>query len=255
MARWIRFEHNNRILFGTVHDDLITVHEGDMLNEPSETEEQIPLGSVEVRIPVEPTKMIGLWNNLRAAADKQGWPEPDEPLYFFKAPSCFLPSGGVIVKPEAYEGRVVYEGELGIVIGRRCSNLSDDNVDDHIFGYTCVNDVTALQLIHREESFPQWCRSKSFDTFGAFGPVVVTDVDPNELRVTTTLNGRVRQDYPVSDMFFSPRELVRRISQGMTLFPGDVIACGTSTGALPMKPGSTVEVTIDGIGTLSNTFA
>lgn len=217
MALWTRFEYDGRTLFGTLRDELIT--------------------------------------NLRAAADKQGWSEPDEPLYFFKAPSCFLPSGGVIVRPDAYDGRVLFEGELGVVIGRLCTNVSEAEVDECIFGYTCVNDVTALGLIHQDDSFPQWCRAKSFDTFGAFGPVVSTGIDPDTLRVQTTLNGRLRQDYPVSEMFFPPRELVCRVSQGMTLCPGDIIACGTSTGALPMKAGSTVEVTIDGVGTLSNTVA
>ncbi len=115
--------------------------------------------------------------------------------------------------------------------------------------------MTAVQLIEEDPSFPQWCRAKSFDTFGPFGPVIATDLEPESLQVTTKLQGRVRQDYPVSDMFFTPFELVQRISRDMTLVPGDVIACGTSSGALPMKPGGTVEVHIEGIGTLSNTFA
>ncbi len=128
-------------------------------------------------------------------------------------------------------------------------------VDDFVLGYTCVNDATALPIIFEDPSFPQWSRAKSFDTFTPFGPVIATDLDPESLQVTAQLYGEVRQDYPVSDMFFSPLELVQRISRGMTLLPGDIITCGTSLGALPMEPGSTVEIHIDGIGTLSNTFA
>jgi 2-keto-4-pentenoate hydratase/2-oxohepta-3-ene-1,7-dioic acid hydratase in catechol pathway len=121
-----------------------------------------------------------------------------------------------------------------------------------IFGYTCVNDVTAFEIITEDESFPQWCRAKSFDTFAPIGPVIARGLDPDGLTVQTRVGGKVRQDYPVSDMFFSPRQLVSLISRGMTLLPGDVIACGTSTGAMPMRPGVTIEVEIAGIGVLAN---
>ena len=149
---------------------------------------------------------------------------------------------------------MVYEGELGVVIGRRCSGVSEEQAGEYIFGYTCINDVTALQLINQDPAFPQWTRAKSFDTFGPFGPTVAAGLDLAGLTVKTLLNGRERQNYPVSDMIFAPEVLVSRISHDMTLSPGDVIACGTSIGALPMKPGSTVEVVIEGIGTLRNTF-
>jgi 2-keto-4-pentenoate hydratase/2-oxohepta-3-ene-1,7-dioic acid hydratase in catechol pathway len=128
-------------------------------------------------------------------------------------------------------------------------------VDDYVLGYTCVNDATAFQIISEDPSFAQWSRAKSFDTLTPFGPVIATDVDPESLQVISRLNGEVRQDYPVNDMFFSPLELVQRISRGMTLLPGDLITCATSLGASPMKPGATIEIVINGIGTLSNTFA
>ena len=129
-----------------------------------------------------------------------------------------------------------------------------EEVEDYVYGYTCVNDVTALDIISEDPSFAQWSRAKSFDTFTPFGPVVATDLDIQSLQVTSTLNGKILQDYPVNDMFFSPLELVQRISRGMTLLPGDIITCGTSLGALAMKPGSVIEIHINGIGTLSNTF-
>jgi len=225
-----------------------------MFDAPQITGRTLALDEVSVQPPTRPSKMIGLWNNFHAAAAKNGWAIPERPLYFIKPPSCFVGSGATIRRPVAYDGRVVYEGELGIVIGRTCAGVSEEQAGDCIFGYTCVNDVTALQLINEDPAFPQWTRAKSFDTFGPFGPTVATGIDPAGLTVKTLLNGRERQSYPVSDMIFPPEVLVSRISHDMTLWPGDIIACGTSLGVLPLRPGTTVEVVIDGIGTLENRF-
>ena len=255
MTQWIRFKHNGNIKFGALQNEKISIHSGDMFDGPSPTSETIPLDSVEILTPCLPTKIIGLWNNFGAAATQKGLAQPEAPLYFFKPPSGILAPGGTILRPGSYDGRVIFEGELGVVIGKRCKDVSAAEVADYVLGYTCVNDATALNIITEDASFPQWSRAKSFDTFTPFGPVIATDLDLQSLQVTSQLNGKVRQDYPVSDMFFSPLELVQRLSRGMTLLPGDVITCGTSLGALPMKPGSTVDVHIDGIGTLSNTFA
>ena len=149
---------------------------------------------------------------------------------------------------------MVFEGELGIVIGRTAREVSEREAGDYVFGYTCINDVTAFDLINKDQSFAQWTRAKSFDTFGVFGPVVASGIDPAGLSIRTLLDGEERQNYPVSDMIFSPPQLVSLISRDMTLEPGDVIACGTSVGAGRMKPGSTIEVAIEGIGRLSNRF-
>jgi 2-keto-4-pentenoate hydratase/2-oxohepta-3-ene-1,7-dioic acid hydratase in catechol pathway len=254
MPHWIRFLHEQTEHFGVLEEGEIRIFEGDMFDGPDDTGRRLQLDAVTLLTPTRPSKMIGLWNNFHAAAEKNGWAIPEEPLYFIKPPSCFLASGGVIRRPPSYDGRVVYEGELGIVIGRQCAGVTEEEANDAIFGYTCVNDVTALQLINKDPAFAQWTRAKSFDTFGPFGPAVATGIDPAGLAVRTLLNGRERQNYPVSDMIFPPAALVSRISHDMSLLPGDVIACGTSLGALPMKPGSTVEVVIEGIGTLSNAF-
>ena len=149
---------------------------------------------------------------------------------------------------------MVYEGELGIVIGKRCTAVAEADAPGCIFGYTCINDVTAAEILNKDASFAQWTRAKSFDTFGAFGPVIATGLDPSTLAVRTILNGQERQNYPVADMIFPPARLVSLISQDMTLEPGDVIACGTSVGVGSMKPGSSVSIVIDGIGTLSNRY-
>jgi 2-keto-4-pentenoate hydratase/2-oxohepta-3-ene-1,7-dioic acid hydratase in catechol pathway len=254
MTHWIRFLHEQTERFGVLEGQKISVFEGDMFAECRSTGQTLGLDEVSILPPSKPSKMIGLWNNFHAAAEKNGWAIPEQPLYFIKPPSCFLGSGGTIRRPSSYDGRVVYEGELGIVIGRNCTAVTEEQADDYIFGYTCINDVTALQLINEDPAFPQWTRAKSFDTFGPFGPTVATGVDPGGLTVKTLLNGRERQSYPVSDMIFPPKMLVSRISHDMSLRPGDIIACGTSLGVLPMKPGSAVEVVIDGIGTLRNTF-
>ena len=254
MTHWIRFTHENRAHFGILDGDEIALHQGDMFEDPQPTGQSLALEAVVLLPPTSPGKMIGLWNNFHAAAEKNGWAIPETPLYFIKPPSCFLADGATIRRPASYEGRVVYEGELGVVIGRSCSSVAEEQAEDYIFGYTCIYDVTALQLINQDPAFPQWTRAKSFDTFGPFGPTVATGIDPSDLVVKTLLNGRERQNYPVSDMIFSPAALVSRISCDMTLDPGDVIACGTSLGALPMKPGATVDVVIEGVGTLRNTF-
>jgi 2-keto-4-pentenoate hydratase/2-oxohepta-3-ene-1,7-dioic acid hydratase in catechol pathway len=254
MTHWIRCLYEKAELFGVLEGGQITIFTGDMFDDPQPTDRTLGLDEVIILPPTRPTKMIGLWNNFNAAAENNGWAIPEQPLFFIKPPSCFLASGGVIRRPASYAGRVVYEGELGIVIGRTCSGVTEEQASDFIFGYTCVNDVTALQLINLDPAFPQWTKAKSFDTFGPFGPTVAAGLDPTGLTVKTLLNGRERQSYPVSDMIFPPEVLVSRISHDMTLCPGDVIACGTSLGVLPMKPGSTVEVVIEGIGTLQNTL-
>lgn len=256
MSHWIRFNAHAADGFGTLEGGTIAVHEGDMFDAPTATGETLALADVTVLTPTVPSKMIALWNNFHALAAKMDMPEPAEPLYLIKTANSFLASGQAIRRPKSYAGKVVYEGELGIVIGRQCADLAADAAaDDCIFGYTCINDVTAAELISKDKTFAQWCRSKSFDTFGIFGPVVVTGLDPAGLVVKTVLNGAERQNYPISDMIFSAQALVQRLSCDMTLMPGDVICCGTSVGVGSMKePSNTVEVTIDGIGTLSNTF-
>jgi 2-keto-4-pentenoate hydratase/2-oxohepta-3-ene-1,7-dioic acid hydratase in catechol pathway len=172
-----------------------------------------------------------------------------------KAGNSFLGPNQKIRRPKAYAGKVVYEGELGIVIGKAAANVSEADAAKHIFGYTCINDVTAAEIIQKDKTFPQWVRAKSFDTFGVFGPVIATGLRPETLTVKTVLNGEERQNYPISDMVFQPARLVSMISNDMTLNPGDVICCGTSLGVGTMKdPKNEVSVTIDGIGTLSNVF-
>ncbi len=252
---WVRFEHAGETGFGVLEGDEIVVHAGDMFAGASPSGSTISTSDAKLLVPCLPSKMPGLWNNFHALAAKLENPIPEEPLYFLKSPSSFLAHGETIKRPASYDGPVVFEGELGIVIGKVTKEVTPQQADEHIFGYTCVNDVTAAAILNRDPTFPQWARAKSFDTFGVFGPCIATGLRPEEVSVRTVLNGTERQNYPVSDMIFQPARLISLLSRDMTLVPGDVIACGTSVGVGSMKePENTIEVTIDGIGTLSNTF-
>lgn len=255
MAHWMRFEHGGETKFGVLRDGVIAVHEGDMFAAPKPTGESVALDAVRLLTPCCPSKMICLWNNFHELAAKNNFQRPEEPLYFIKAANAYHPHGEPIRRPKSFDGKIVYEGELGIVIGRRCSDVSEAEAPSHIFGYTCVNDVTAVDLLKKDPSFDQWVRAKSFDTFGIFGPTIATGVDPMALRIRTVLNGKERQNYPVLDMFFPPHRLVSLISRDITLLPGDLIACGTSVGVGVMRDAENlVEIVIDGVGTLTNRF-
>jgi 2-keto-4-pentenoate hydratase/2-oxohepta-3-ene-1,7-dioic acid hydratase in catechol pathway len=254
MSHWIRVQHQGRERFGLLEGESIRLHSGSLLGEHAPTGESVSLHEAKVLTPVAPGKMVALWNNFRALAEKLGNPIPLEPLYFLKANNSFLAGGETIRVPASYPGKVVYEGELGIVVGKRCTAVSEADAPSHIFGYTCINDVTAAELINKDATFAQWTRAKSFDTFGVFGPVIATGLNPATLHVKTILNGQERQNYPVTDMIFPPAALVSLISRDMTLEAGDVIACGTSVGVGSMKSGSTVSIVIEGVGTLTNRF-
>lgn len=254
MAHWVRFEHNGTTGIGTLDGEAIALCDGDMFAGAAPTGEMVALADVKLLTPCVPSKLVALWNNSRSAAEKQGLEQPEFPLFFIKPPNTYLAAGDVIRKPAAYDGRVIYEAELGIVIGKACANAELAEAADCIFGYTCVNDVTALQILDADPSFPQWARAKGFDTFGAFGPAIVTETDISGSTIRAELNGRERQNYPVSDLFMQPAEIVAHLSTAMTLEPGDLIACGTGPGALPMRPGATIDVIIDGLGTLANTY-
>ena len=255
MTLWVRYARDGAEGFGTLEGEGIAVHAGDMLAGATPTGQVLALADVRLLAPVRPGAFLGLWNNFHEAAAKQGNAIPEFPLYFLKNSRCVIGPGEAIRPPAGYAGKVLYEGELGLVIGRSVTNADEAEAEAAIFGMTCVNDVTALDLLTADASFPQWARAKGCDSFGPVGPAIATGLDWAALRVTVALNGRVRQDYPLADMIIPPARIVSLISREMTLHPGDVIACGTSVGALPMRPGMQVAVTIAGIGTLENPYA
>ena len=242
---WVAWIDEGEERFGKLAGDMVHPYWGQIHEQPEPDGTAVPLESLRLVSPVRPSQFIGLWNNFHALAEKQGNAKPEFPLYFLKAPSSIIGPDATITPPSGYTGKILYEGELGIVIGR----------DQTIFGYTIVNDVTALDVLNADPSFPQWARAKSFAGFGPIGPGIVTELDLATARVRVALNGRIRQDYALSDMIIPPARIIELIGQEIVLRAGDIVACGTSIGALPIRPGMTVEVTIDGIGTLRNVLA
>ena len=209
----------------------------------------LDLSEAKLLAPVAPSKIVCVGRNYREHAAELGNKMPDEPLLFLKAPSALIASGDEIELPRASQ-QVEHEGELGVVIGRLAHNISEtDDPLSYVFGYTCVNDVTARDLQRKDVQFT---RGKSFDTFCPVGPWIETDIDPSSVTVPTRLNGEVKQKGNTADMAFPVSFLIRYISEIMTLDPGDLIATGTPAGVSRMNHGDTVEVEVSGIGVLVN---
>ncbi len=252
MSNWIKFTNNNIEAFGITSGSEVNVYSGDMFNNPSKTNTKFDLKDVIINNPCKPTKMIALWNNYQSLANEKGLSKPKNPLYLNKAISCIIGQGENIIRPKNYDESIFYEGELGIVIGKACKEVSVSEASEYIFGYTCVNDITAMDLVKKDPTFDQWTRSKSYDTFGIFGPCIATDIDPMALEIVTTVDGVIKQNYKTSDMFFNVYEIVNLLSHDMTLNPGDIIACGTNSGLGPIQKNNTVTVSITNIGKVTN---
>jgi 2-keto-4-pentenoate hydratase/2-oxohepta-3-ene-1,7-dioic acid hydratase in catechol pathway len=212
--------------------------------------EDLPSG-VRMLPPCSPSKIVCVGRNYPEHAKELGNEPPKEPLIFLKPPSSLIAFGDNIVYPAASE-RVDFEGELGVVIGKRARHVSAAEADEYVLGYTCVNDVTARDLQRKDG---QWTRGKGFDTFCAVGPCLVTkdEVDFDTLRVRTLVDGVVKQDGSVREMMFGVGDIIQYVSAFMTLEAGDLIATGTPSGVGPLQPGSTVRIEINSIGVLENT--
>ena len=253
--KWARFRSaDGRTVFGVLDGEDLVECEGEMFGASRPAGRTHRRGEFAMLSPCEPSKIVALWNNFHELKLKLGKPAPTHPMFHLKPGTSVIGPGEAIRRPSGYAGKIAYEGELGIVIGRLCKDLAPGVAGEHIVGYTCVNDVTASAVLNENVDFAQWCRSKGYDTFGCLGPVIATGLDWSRLRVITRVNGVERQNYPLSDMIIPPEELVSLLSRDMTLLPGDVIACGTSVGVGSIKEGCAVEVEIAGIGTLANTL-
>jgi 2-keto-4-pentenoate hydratase/2-oxohepta-3-ene-1,7-dioic acid hydratase in catechol pathway len=255
MESWCRILVNGTARPGLRQDGRILIHEGDLFANAVPTGETVDAEQAEWLAPVEPRQFLGLWNNLHEAMVKGGNQLPASPLYFTKLADSLNHHQGDIPAPSGYTDKVLFEAELGVVIGRECFKPAREKIDDCIFGYTCVNDVTDAGPLFENDEFPQWTRAKSFPGFGPVGPWVVRGIDPDELQIQAFLDGEQKQDYPVSDMIFSPRDVVHQIASELRLYPGDVIACGTSVGACFMQAGQQIEIRIPGLGSLVNRFS
>ena len=265
--KYCRFELNGSAHYGLVesvagnNEDEITRlllqapqdSDGDVEGLPSRRMDRIPLAQASLLPPVQPSKIICVGRNYREHAAELGNEVPQEPLLFLKPLSSLLPPGGTILRPKVSE-RTDYEGELGVVIARRCHQLAaSEDVRPYILGYTCVNDFTARDLQNKDG---QWTRAKGFDTFCPVGPVVADGLDPwAGVQVETRVNGEVRQSGTTRDFIFPLDAVIRYISQIMTLKPGDLISTGTPQGVGPVVAGDAIEVSIEGIGQLRNPVA
>lgn len=212
--------------------------------------EVLAMEDVELLAPCQPSKIVCVGLNYAEHAKELKMKLPEEPIIFLKPPSAVIGPGAEIVVPESSD-RVDYEGELGVVIGKRCKAISADEAQKYILGYTCFNDVTARDLQQKDG---QWTRAKSFDTFAPFGPWI-SNIDPSDADIKTRVNGEVKQTSNTSDLIFGVPSLIEFISSIMTLEPGDVIATGTPPGVGRLEKGDVVEVEIEGIGVLKNRVA
>ena len=263
--KYCRFQFENAPHFGLVESlagrDSITrlllstpeEANGKLEGIPSQQIAPIALSEATLFEPVRPSKIICVGRNYREHAAELGNEVPKEPLLFFKPPSALLAPGGT-VRRLTFAERSDYEGELGVVIGKRCSKLApDEDVRPYILGYTCVNDFTARDLQKKDG---QWARAKGFDTSCPVGPIVTTQLDPwAGVTVETRVNGQVRQHGTTLDFIFPLDAVIRYIARVMTLLPGDLIATGTPSGVGPVIAGDVMEVEIEGIGILRNPVA
>ena len=241
-------DHITRVLSQAPH-----LSDGDVEGIPSRRMPHIPLDEAELLYPVEPSKIVCVGRNYKEHAAELGNEVPTEPLLFFKPTSSLLAPGGTIRRPRV-STRTDYEGELGVIIAKTCRKLaSDADVRPYILGYTCVNDFTARDLQNKDG---QWTRAKGFDTFCPVGPVVTDELDPwAGVTVKTRVNGDIRQNGNTRDFIFSLDVMLRYITACMTVYPGDLIATGTPQGVGPVVAGDTVEISVEGIGTLRNSIA
>jgi 2-keto-4-pentenoate hydratase/2-oxohepta-3-ene-1,7-dioic acid hydratase in catechol pathway len=238
------------ILYGEIQGEMVySLSKAPWLG-GSRTGEKAPLAEVSLKAPVEPSKIVCIGLNYHAHVDASFSADkaPEAPLIFLKPPSSIINPGDAIVHPNVSE-RVDYEAELGVVIGKRATGVLEPSAMDYVFGYTCVNDVTARDLQKKDG---QWSRAKGFDTFCPIGPWIVSGIDPSDILVEGIHNGEVKQSGRTSRMIFGVSYLISYVSHVMTLEPGDIISTGTPSGIAPMKPGDTIEVRVESIGSLIN---
>ena len=244
----VRFKAAGKVRYGVLEGTQIVEYAGTPFGTFKRGRKKYPFKQAVLLSPVVPSKIVAVGLNFRDHAEEMGLPVPAEPLFFLKPVSALCgPDDPIVVPPRA--GRVDFEGELAIVIKKRCRNVSPERVREYILGYTCLNDVTARDLRARDG---QPTRAKAFDTFCPVGPCIATDIDPNAAELETYLNGERKQASNTKHCVFPMEDVVACVAAVMTLLPGDIITTGTPAGVGPMHPGDKVEVRIEGIGGLKN---
>jgi 2-keto-4-pentenoate hydratase/2-oxohepta-3-ene-1,7-dioic acid hydratase in catechol pathway len=244
----VRFAHGAKAEYGILYEDAVMSIEDSPYEAIRETHQHYRRNDLKLLAPCQPSKIVALGVNYHSHSEEMDHSIPDEPLIFIKPSTSVIGTEDSILYPPS-STRVDYEGELGVVIKSVTRNVSKEAAKDYILGYTCVNDVTARDLQSKDK---QWTRAKSFDTFCPIGPCIETELSPFTLAIETRLNGIVKQQANTFQLIYPVYELVSFISHIMTLLPGDVISTGTPGGIGPMQAGDTVEVKIEGIGTLRN---
>jgi 2-keto-4-pentenoate hydratase/2-oxohepta-3-ene-1,7-dioic acid hydratase in catechol pathway len=252
----VRYQnHNGRKYYGIVEDNEILQLSSSFTeivdNELKFDGVRVNYYDVKILEPVEPSKVINFgWTYAAHAKETGGKANLKEPFLFLKPRTSLIPDqGGIILPPSNLTQQVEMEGELALVIGKQGKNIKEEDAMDYVFGCTIFNDVTARDLTKKD---PQFTRGKGFDTFGPLGPCIVTGLDPTNLQIVTTLNGKVVQDGNTNQMSLSIPYLISWVSQIMTLEPGDVLATGSPAGSCPMKSGDIVSVAVEKIGKLCN---
>jgi 2-keto-4-pentenoate hydratase/2-oxohepta-3-ene-1,7-dioic acid hydratase in catechol pathway len=246
--RFVRFERQGAVHWGLWEEAGVRPVRGEVPGDWKPTADLLPAAEVRLLAPCVPSKVVAVGLNYRDHAEETGHPLPQEPLLFIK-PSTAVIGPGEWIRLPAMSRRVDYEAELAVVIGKTAKDVPEERAGEHIWGYCCLNDVTARDLQGKDG---QWTRAKGFDTFCPLGPWIVSELDPGDLAVEGILNGEVKQRSSTRQLVFSVPFLVGFISRIMTLLPGDVIATGTPSGIGPLRPGDRFEVRIQGIGTLEN---
>ncbi len=244
--RIARFEHGGSVSYGSVEDNTIRPVQGGPFEVPLPAGDPIPLTSVRLLAPIVPRQILAVARNYRSHL---GETEPSsKPELFWKAPSSVIGPEDAIVLPKGSE-QVDYEGEVVVVIGGRCRNVSEADALSYVLGYTCGNDVSARDW---QRGDTQWWRAKSSDTFSPLGPWIVDGLDPTRLGLRTRLNGEEVQSTTTDLLIHSIARVISFASQHVTMEPGDVIYTGTPGATRHMKPGDVVEVEVSGIGVLRN---
>lgn len=247
--RLLRYQlKNQEPAHGWFYENQVGPVEGSIFSEFRRQEADIPFGDVRLLPPVIPSKIICVGRNYVEHAREHGTEVPEVPLLFLKPPSSLLAPGGTIHLPPQSQ-QVEHEAELTTVIGRKGRWIAPEEALSYVFGYTIGNDVTARDLQRRDN---QWTRAKGFDTFCPIGPWIETDFDPADALITCHVNGEMRQMSSTREMVFRVNQLIAFASSIMTLEPGDLLMTGTPAGVGPLKDGDVVEVTIEGIGKLTN---
>jgi 2-keto-4-pentenoate hydratase/2-oxohepta-3-ene-1,7-dioic acid hydratase in catechol pathway len=242
-----RFEHKGKIVWGSVQGNDATILTGDIFAGMKETQEKIPVEKIKFLPPIEPPKIVGIGLNYKKHIEESPFDPPEVPMIFFKPPTSVIGHLDKIILPDSK--KVDYEGELGIVIGKKAKNVSENDALNYILGCTVVNDVSARDFHQQDKSF---ARSKGIDTFCPFGPYIVTGLNPGNLNIQTRLNGKTVQSSNTNDLLFNVPQLISFVSKYITLMPGDMIATGTPSGVGPLKKGDVIEVEVEGIGVLKN---